>query len=83
MKCQRCESDRVLETRGKTSDLFMATWKGKDYDGYVLRGVGLGDNEDYMDVPLCLECGQVQGKFPVGDPDLGSDSGHGTWEVAQ
>jgi hypothetical protein len=64
--CQRCESDRILEIVGKTSDLCWARYKEKEHDGYVPTGIGVDDGTgDYLDFSLCLQCGQVQGKFPI------------------
>jgi hypothetical protein len=63
--CQKCTSDRILEINGKTSDLCFARFKGKEYDGYVPCGFGVDDGTgDYLEFDLCLECGQVQGKWP-------------------
>jgi hypothetical protein len=68
MKCQKCESDRVLSVSGKCSDLCSAQFKGKEKDGYMpqVRGVGGGD---YIDPTICLECGQAQGTWPQPDPE--------------
>lgn len=64
MKCFKCDSDRVLQLTAKCSDLCFTTFNSIDKDGYVpeIRHVGGGD---YVETRICLECGQVQGKFPV------------------
>ena len=64
-KCIRCKSDRILDVSGKTSDCFNATYKGNEYDGYVLTDVGMGDDSDCINIKYCLNCGQIQGKFPI------------------
>jgi hypothetical protein len=70
-KCFKCGSDRILNISGKTSDCFSADYKGKQYEGYVLDSVGISDDSDYIEFEYCLACGQIQGKFPVSDPDFG------------
>jgi hypothetical protein len=60
----------VSSISAKCSDLFSATYKGKDYEGYVPRCIGIGDNYgDYVEFDYCLECGQIQGTWPVDDPE--------------
>jgi hypothetical protein len=34
------------------------------HDGYVPSKMGIGGG-DYMEFSYCLDCGQIQGKFPV------------------
>lgn len=67
MTCSRC--NRVLSFSGKTSDLcFMSMAAGLNHDGYVLGGVNLGGG-DYLEGSVCLECGQLQGEWPVPNPE--------------
>lgn len=49
---------------GKVSDLFNATYRGGKYQGYVPGGIGIGGG-DYIEFCYCLECGRIQGKWPV------------------
>jgi len=72
--CQNpeCQSDRLLKISGKTSDLFWArdARTGREHDGYVPMTIGIAgrdDAGDYIAFTYCLECGQIQGKFPVKD----------------
>lgn len=65
MSCQRCGSNRIASVSGKTSDCFNGEIDGKDYDGYVPNDIGLGDGGDYIEFTYCLECGQIQGDWPV------------------
>jgi hypothetical protein len=65
-ECQRCKSSRVLQVSGKVSDMFSATttdWSDVE-PGYVPDDIGLGEG-DYMELDYCLNCGQIQGKFPL------------------
>lgn len=64
-KCQKCKSERVLEIQGKVSDCFdMWDNQGREYSGYVPDDLGIGGNKD-IQFHYCLECGQIQGEFPV------------------
>jgi hypothetical protein len=70
-KCQRCDSDRVIKYSAKCSDLCTTQFKGKEYEGYVPKvDDDLDWCGDYLEPRICLECGQVQGKFPKPDPDF-------------
>jgi len=63
--CQSCKADRVISVSAKCSDLFWMRWpKGKEQDGYVPRFLGIGGG-DYVEFSYCLDCGQIQGKWPV------------------
>jgi hypothetical protein len=64
MKCTRCESVRIAQVSAKCSDLCCVQQDGQDKDGYVPYGMGIGGG-DYVQFEWCLECGQMQGKFPV------------------
>lgn len=67
--CQRCGSKRVIGVSGKCSDSFSAM---RHYDdgtfqekiGYVPEDLGIGEDK-YMDFDYCLDCGQIQGQFPL------------------
>lgn len=83
MKCQRCESERVLEGGGKSSDMnwFQVGNKAVWHDGssridkkpgvahYVPYGLNIGGG-DYINIDVCLDCGQMQGEWPVPDDNL-------------
>lgn len=70
MKCQRCESKRILNVSAKTSDR-LSLWivdGDKDHTGYNDLGIDCLQDEDgwsdYLVVLICLDCGQAQGNFP-------------------
>lgn len=67
-----CDSDRVVYINAKSSDLNFVEFKNKKQDGYMpdIKNVGGGD---YVDPNICLECGKVQGTFPVSDPKFDVD----------
>jgi hypothetical protein len=35
-----------------------------EHDGYVPDGLGIGGG-DYIELHWCMDCGQVQGEFPL------------------
>lgn len=74
MKCQRCQSPRILEFSGKCSDTFGCSIGEKEHDGYVPYDVGIGGG-DYVEGKVCLECGQMQGVFPLPPAELEGSEG--------
>lgn len=69
MKCQRCESEQVISISAKCSDRCFTTFPdGTGKDGYVPYISGLGGG-DYLDVDICLDCGQAQGTWPQQVPE--------------
>jgi len=69
MSCQKCRSDRIACVGGKVSDMFHATVGDYEHDGYVPGDLGVGSG-DYIDFEYCLDCGQIQGDFPLPPTDL-------------
>ena len=68
MKCQKCNSDRILYIDGKTSDKCYCEYQDFEIDGYVPSDIGLEDKSgDYIQFEYCLECGQIQGTWPIKD----------------
>jgi len=72
MKCDKCNSERVALLNGKTSDMCQFRYKDIDTDGYVPQGIIIGDDGygDYINFHFCLECGKIQGKFPISDKQV-------------
>lgn len=65
MKCQRCSSERILDMSGKCSDCFGFSLGGKEKDScYVPSDMNVGGG-DYISLCVCLDCGQIQGEWPV------------------
>jgi len=50
----------------------MLEFNGAQKDGYVPDDIGVGDDEDYISLQYCLECGKVQGEFPIENPEFAS-----------
>jgi len=63
MKCKRCESPRVVSVTGKCSDCCSWSLGDEENDGYLPGDMGIGGG-DYIEFRFCLECGQIQSKFP-------------------
>jgi hypothetical protein len=66
VNCQRCSSDRILHISAKCSDLCSASYKELEKDGYT-PDLPFTEYGDYLCPTICMECGQVQGEFPVTD----------------
>lgn len=70
MSCDNCGSGRVATITAKCSDLFCFSYNDIDYDGYVPDDLGIADESgygDYVEFSYCLECGKIQGEFPISD----------------
>lgn len=72
MNCQRCQSKRVAGVTAKCSDCCGVNLNGADHEGYVPTGLGIGGG-DYVDFSFCLDCGQLQGNFPLAPAEIEKD----------
>lgn len=71
----KCGSTRVARVNAKCSDMCSIGYGAKLYDGYVPSGIGItkrGGGGDYVEFDYCLDCGQMQGKFPISERALTS-----------
>lgn len=81
--CQRCGSERVAEICAKCSDLCSTSIGVLDCDGYAPQDMGLeNDYGDYVHFSYCLDCGQIQGKWPIKKCDLEKGVRHNQEEDA-
>jgi len=69
MECQRCGGERVASINAKCSDLCFSQLGDIEKDGYVPGDWGVGGG-DYVDFNYCLDCGQMQGTFPLDVTEL-------------
>jgi hypothetical protein len=69
MVCQKCKSERILSVNAKCSDLCNISINGQNKNGYVPHDLGIGGG-DYVEFELCLDCGQIQGQFPLAKAEL-------------
>lgn len=68
-KCQKCQSENILQASGKSEDLNTFVLKGKQLnERYVIAGCNIGSG-DYYSFSVCLDCGQMQGTWPA-TPDI-------------
>lgn len=68
MACIKCKSERIATMGAKCSDMCLCSIgtveDGNEHDGYVPDDMGVGGG-DYVDFQYCLDCGQIQGAFPL------------------
>lgn len=65
MECDNCGGDRVANINGKCSDRFsLQLGELEIEDDYVPSDFGIGGG-DYIELELCLDCGKLQGDFPL------------------
>lgn len=64
MKCKKCSSDRIISLTAKCSDCCAVTFKDIESHDYVLDDIGIGGG-DYIEFSYCLNCGSIQGNFPL------------------
>jgi len=65
MECDNCGGDRVANINGKCSDRFsLQLGELEIEDDYVPSDFGIGGG-DYIEFELCLDCGKLQGDFPL------------------
>jgi len=69
MSCDVCGSNRILSVTAKCSDCCAVDFNGADQSDYVPSDCGIG-GYDYISFQLCLQCGKVQGEFPLDDPEF-------------
>jgi hypothetical protein len=60
-----------MEVYGKTNDLCdLDDNRNRHYEGYVPSDIGLGDDGNAITFVYCLDCGQMQGEFPISEEAL-------------
>jgi len=69
MSCKRCNSEREATVDAKCSDLCNLNLGNREIDGYVPSDMGIGGG-DYIEFSYCLDCGQIQGEFPLPETKL-------------
>lgn len=75
MTCIRCKSERIAEISSKSSDLNSFKMQSSEdwSEGYVPHDMGIGGG-DYTELAWCLNCGQIQGTFPLPPCELEDDN---------
>ena len=68
MSCQACLSKRVINvsSHGRDCQSWSMAINGeyKNGDGYLPSDFGIGGGDD-LEISYCLDCGQIQGTFPI------------------
>jgi hypothetical protein len=64
MACQKCKSERIAKVIAKCDDRCTFTINRKEQQDYVPNDAGIGGG-DYVEFSYCLDCGQIQNKFPI------------------
>lgn len=64
MLCKKCQSTRIAEVSAKCSDLCAVKIGGHESIDYVPQDMGIGGG-DYCAFKFCMNCGVIQGKFPL------------------
>lgn len=68
MPCQKCNSTRIASIDAKCNDMCSIFIEGDAHSiteaEYVPEGLHIGGG-DYIDFDYCLDCGQIQGNFPI------------------
>jgi len=67
--CSKCFSRRVVTVDAKCSDLCNISLRGKKVNGTPPADMGIGGG-DYVSFSYCLDCGQIQGEFPLSETKL-------------
>ncbi len=67
--CQACKSERIMSIYAKCSDLCVCNFGEHEHQGYVPSDIGVGGGDD-VQFEYCLDCGQIQGDFPLPACDL-------------
>jgi hypothetical protein len=70
--CQRCESPRVARVLASCADMCSIDLGGVHRSGYVPDDMGIGRQDIHFD--YCLECGQIQGTFPLPPTGIETDT---------
>lgn len=69
MICKKCHSARVATVTAKCSDCCRVQLQKHEHDGYVPGDMGIG-SDDYVEFDYCLDCGHIQGRFPIAKTKL-------------
>ena len=66
MSCESCGSDRIASVDAKCSDRFSMDIDDRNVvkGDYVPRDYNIGGG-DYVRFGYCLDCGQMEGEWPV------------------
>lgn len=73
-KCQKCSSYRVIKLEIRNTAIVISLANAVRRGQYILASVSTRDAKDEtFSLHMCLECGQVQGSFPIPKTQLEYD----------
>lgn len=68
-----CKNQLIMRIVAKCNDsCYIEFPDGTDYEGYVPESFNIGDG-DYIRICLCMNCGKIDGKFPIEIPKEDED----------
>jgi len=72
LNCRECGSGRTAHVLARCSDMCGVQVSGRRHHGYVPRDLGIGGGDD-VQFTYCLDCGRIQGAFPLSPTSLEED----------
>lgn len=69
-KCISCGKKRLAKIGAKCDDNCAVAVGGRAKHGYAPSDMELGPGGDYVIFRYCLDCGQIQGDFPLNQTEL-------------
>ena len=70
MEC-KCGSGRIATVEARCKDGCFFRVGDESREGYAPAGVNIGKGYgDYVEFNYCLDCGRIQGEFPVTSEDV-------------
>jgi hypothetical protein len=78
-KC-KCGSTRLADVSAETRDTVAVYCPGREFHGYLPDDMGLITPDSFADMQFifCLNCGQIQGTWPLPETDLEKGKLHWT-----
>ena len=67
MGCDKCKSRRIMSVYVQGRDTHNLTYDWNEHSGYMPEALTqlYGNYGDAIEFKLCLECGKIQGDFPI------------------
>lgn len=69
MRCDNCGNKRIVELFSHAKDMHTIRYRNFERRGYLPDGFGIGRGDD-TEIDYCLECGKIQGSFPITDESI-------------
>lgn len=69
MECPGDCVSRIVSVSAKCSDEAVVRIGRKAHEGYVPSDLGIGGG-DYIEFKFCLDCGRIEGSFPLPKTEL-------------